>query len=226
MNGAAARLAALLFVLLCAGCATPTDAEFDPALFVRPPVAAEHRVPGRVALWMPPEVTRTVETKTLFEKAPVPIGHYVEAAMRAAVNDAVQGGAEVLQAAPTPGSGFDAILLVEAVRLDVQEKFEAEPDPLLPFLRPPTRVTRGRLAFDLSLLDAQGRRRWTRSYDTGRELWYPPVVWAMAPAPWVGLPATYNIVRRGHQAAWRLAQQAAAEVRDWLTAERTRPRDL
>jgi hypothetical protein len=226
MKRAFASLAALLSVLLCVGCATQTDFQFDPALFAHPPVAAGGRVPGRVAVWMPSHVTRMVEAKTLLEAVRVPIGGIVEGATQAAADDAFQGRAVLLQAPPVPGSGFDAILVVDAVRLSVEEKFEAAPDPILPFLRPPTRVTYGHLAFDLSLLDSQGRKLWTRSYDAGREMWYPPVLWTQSRAPLATLPATYNVMVRCHQAAWRLAQQVATDVSDWLAAERIKPREL
>lgn len=219
MNRVLAGPATLLFLLLCVGCATPTEFQFNPTLFARSPVAAESRVPGRVAVWMPSQVTRTVEAKTFLEVVHVPVGSIVQGATQAAVDDALRGGAVVLNAAPEPGSEFDAIVLVEAVRLSVEENFEGAPDSILPFFRPPTRVTYGHLAFDISLLDSQGRKLWTRSYDAGREMWYPPT-------PFVANPMTHNVMRRCHQAAWRLAQQVATDIGDWLAAERIKPREL
>jgi hypothetical protein len=76
-----------------------------------------------------------------------------------------------------------------------------------------------RLSFDLSLLDAQGRSVWTRSYDSGHEIYKRPSFWSHERAP-------DGLVRMAHEAAWRLAQQAIADLRDWIATERNKPREL
>lgn len=215
----------LLLTLVATGCATRTEAPVDAALFARQPAPAERRLPGRVALWMPPQPTHTVEAKTLLEAVRVPIGRIVEEATMAALRDAMQGGAVLLKDPPTPGSGSGVTLVVEAVQLTLKEQTEAELGPVPPFVFP-ARVTYGQLALEMSLLDDRGRKLWTRRYDAGRERWFPPAVWTTPPAPWTTLPQTYTIMRRSHEAAWLLAQQAAKDVRDWLAADRGRPRDL
>jgi hypothetical protein len=52
----------------------------------------------------------------------------------------------------------------------------------------------------------------TRTYDAGREVWKP------RPRPTE--MAEDGIVRLAHEAAWRLAQQAVLDLRQWLEAQR------
>jgi len=74
------------------------------------------------------------------------------------------------------------------------------------------------MTFELRLLDGQGRSVWTRSYDSGRVVWK-----RLAGSNESG---DAGIVRLAHEAAWRLSQQAATDLRDWLVAERGKPREL
>jgi len=65
------------------------------------------------------------------------------------------------------------------------------------------------------LLDRSGEVRWSRSYDSGRELW-------KRPGPFSGKyedPAR-GVQRIAHEQALRLLRQAARDLHRWLDAER------
>jgi hypothetical protein len=76
------------------------------------------------------------------------------------------------------------------------------------------------LSFDLRLLDASGRPVWARTYADHAGL----LVWT---SPRIGEePLQVGLVRLANEAAWRLAQRAALDLRQWLADERYRARAL
>jgi hypothetical protein len=148
----------------------------------------------------------------------LPIGGIVEQAVLAALRDAVQGGVQPVDALPRPGTGFDATLVIEAVRAGYHRRLRwllPMPPPL--FMIGDSEVE-ARLAFDLSMLDAQGRTVWTRTYDSGGEIVKRPSVWHSETAD--------ALVSLAHETAWRLSQQVVSDLRDWLAVERNKPREL
>jgi hypothetical protein len=222
MIGRIARLVGLLALLtLLGGCASKYEGAFNAALFPRAAAAADSPTPGRVALLVRPQVQDLVYEGVNAPASGVrlPVGRIVEEAVLAAVGDALRGGVQRLHEASVAGAGFDATLVIEAVRLGHDDKLSwIVPIPVFPFVMG-DRDIYAQLAFDLSLLDAQGRTVWTRSYDGGRELYKRPSFWSSEPLP-VGL------VRMAHETAWRLSQQAVGDLREWLEAERIKPREL
>jgi hypothetical protein len=97
----------------------------------------------------------------------LPAGRIVEEALLAAVSDTWRGGAQRVDEAPKAGAGFAATLVIEAVRVVHTDKLSwLLPMPVFPFVIG-DRDAFSQLAFDLSLVDAEGRTVWTRSYDGG-----------------------------------------------------------
>ena len=221
MSGRSAHwLGLLLLAMLCGGCASTSEGAVNPALFPRTDVAATSRVPGRVAVLVSPQVRATVHDpmREVRINVRLPIGRVVEQAVLVALGDAALGGVLGVEALPSAGSGFDATVVVDAVRAGYHRRLKM----LLP--APPPLFLVGddeleaRLAFDLSLLDAQGRKVWTRTYDAGTAIVNRPSIWR-AETP-------DDLVALAHATAWRLSQQMVTDLRDWLVAERNKPREL
>lgn len=197
---------ASVVVTLQGGCAAPTPIMFPakPELFPPAPAAAEPKIPGRVALVVPPEVQATVASLG----APnliVACGSIVEQALLLALGAGVEHGVQPLTALPVQGSGFDATLVLLSVRLQVQLRN----DFVFSFW----------LASDVKAVDAVGRIAWTRFFLDNREYAYDEAVqdfhWGKG----------YQSAKV-HEAAWRLAQQVLRDLREWLETERLRPREL
>jgi hypothetical protein len=109
--------------------------------------------------------------------------------------------------------------VIEAVRVTHTDKLSwLLPMPVFPFVVG-DRDAFSQLAFDLSLIDGEGRTVWTRSYDGGAELLKRPSFWSNEPVP-VGM------TRMAHETAWRLSQQVVTDLRDWQAGERNKPREL
>lgn len=211
----------VVLAALAGGCATKYEGAFNPALFPRVPAAAESRAPGRVALLVQPPVQGQVHegVKNPATGVRLPVGQIVEQALLAAALDALRGGVERVPQVPPAGAGFDATLVIEAVRADHHSQLSwLIPIPVYPFLIGDTNFY-AQLAFDLSLLDAAGRTVWTRTYDSGREIYKRPSFWSNEKLP-------DGFLRMAHEAAWRLSQQAMTDLRDWLAVERRKPREL
>jgi len=212
-----------VLLLLFAGCATPPKLSVgpDPALFARTAAATATKVAGRVALWVPPQVAamHNVGERPLGASSDlrIPIGRIVEQAVQLALGDALAGGVESVAAMPAAGAGHLATLVLDAVRgVDRSRILWLLPVPILGVIGDTEFDVQ--VAIDMRLLDAQGRTVWTHRYDSGRAVWQRPAG--------SGESASAGIVRLTHEAAWRLAQQAVAELREWLEAERLRPREL
>jgi hypothetical protein len=130
--------------------------------------------------------------------------------MRAALMDGVADRVVSSQDPPPADAGFDGTLKIDSVRATCQQRG-------LTGWGPQKYESSVRLSFDASLLDARGRVVWTRTYDdVGRATWTPMEFYA-------GVKA---IEIATHDVAWRLSQQATRDVREWLQAERMKPRDL
>jgi hypothetical protein len=143
----------------------------------------------------------------------------VEQALLAALAEDLQGGADRVDAVPAAGGRYHATLAVDAVRVEHRQR-------LVWYL--PLSLLAGvskfessiLLSLDLTLFDAQGQPVWTRAYsdDAGRFEWTTP---SMDPEA-----IFQGITRLAHEAAWRVSQQAAHDLREWLETERARPRKL
>lgn len=209
--------------MLLAGCATPPKLAMGPdlALFPRADATITPKVAGRVALWVPPQVAamQNVGERPLGVSSDlhIPIGRIVEQAAQLALGDALAGGVEPVAAMPAAGTGLQATLVVDAVRgVDRSRILWLLPVPIFGVVGDAEIDLQ--VVIDMRPLDAQGRTVWTRSYDGGR------VVWKRLPGS--GETVNAGIVRLSHEAAWRLALQAVGELREWLEAERVRPREL
>jgi hypothetical protein len=210
----------LLLAALCGGCASTREGAVDPALFPRAAVASDSRVAGRVAVLVPPQVRSLVHDpmREMRIDMRLPVGRIVEQAVLTAASDAMRGGAQGVDAPPRPGSGFDVTLVVDAVRLRYDRRLRwlaPMPPPL--FVIGDSEVE-ARLAFDLTMLDAQGRKVWSRSYDSGSEI-------VKRPSAWRG-ETPEALMALAHESAWRLSQQVVNDLRDWLAAERNKAREL
>jgi hypothetical protein len=217
------RRAALLaivqsMVLLC-GCASVRETPVDTGLFPRNPSPTESRAPGRLAVVLQPAVRDMVHQgdEGPAQRMRLPIGRIVAQAMLMSADDAFAEGAQRVDEPATSGAGFGATLVIQSARVSYHSR-------LLWFLPLPVLGGAGdleldaRLALDVSLLDAQGQMVWTRSYDSGRQIWEHS---------WDQLGyAQDGLVRLTHEMAWRLSQQAVRELREWMQAERMRPRTL
>jgi len=216
-----ALIALIALLVLSGGCASTHEGAIDQGLFPREAVAPERRIAGRMALLVPPQVRATSydALREIRVNVRLPIGRIVEQAALAALGDAVSGGVQPVGAPPQSGDGINATLVIDAVRAEYHRSLSLlipAPPPLF-FIEDYTVDTR--LAFDLRLVDAQGRTVWTRTYDTGAEIVKRESIWRAAATP-------EGLVRIAHDAAWRLSQQAVADLRGWLAAERNRLREL
>jgi hypothetical protein len=211
-------IAAVLCLLLLGGCATTYEGQFDPALVPRGASSApENRVPGRVALLVPTDLQVTVVA--IGQQMRLHAVSIVERTLLAALVDEFRGGADRVDAVPAGGGRYQATLGVDAVRFELSQRLLwYVPLSLLTGIS--KYESSALLALYLTLFDAQGRAVWTRAYsdDVGRLTWTSP------PTDSESLPE--GITRLAHEAAWRLSQQAARDLRDWLEAERAKPRKL
>jgi len=208
-------------LVLLGGCATLPEVAPDAARFPQEVVIAEGRLPMSIALLVPPTVEET--TVEVQSQLRMPAGRIVERALLVALRDDMQGAIGPLPAPPALADGYGATLEIVSVRYDYSQSLKWMVPVPLPF---PFTFAFGefeastRLAFDLSLLDAQGRRVWTRTYDDGERL----SVW---PFPtFEGESWRAGIGRFAHEAAWRLSKEVLHDLRGWVTAERMKPREL
>jgi hypothetical protein len=197
------------------GCATYRGTP-NPDWFPRAAAAATNRTPGSVGLEVPPQVLVTVALIGPVLK--VQIGWIAEQAMRTALNDGLHGGVHP-SSTPPLANGSGATLVIDGVRFEHKEQtvWWLWLPPLSSIQRYEART---RLAIDLSLLDAHGIPVWIRTYDDDSG----HLVWTTASADSTPLPE--DIGRVVHESAWRLAQRALLDLREWIDAERMKPREL
>lgn len=212
-QGVAAVLA--LFAIL-QGCASYEGAP-NPAWFPAATTTAEGRTPGRVALMVPPQVQASVSA--VGELLKLQVGAIAEQATRTALGDGLEGGVQQVYGTLPRTGGHSATLVIDAVRFQHQERtvWYVWVPPLSQVMRYEAST---RLAFDVTLFDAQGGLVWTRTYDDdgGRLVWTTPSA--------NSTPLLKDIGRVVHESAWRLAQRVSQDVREWMHTERMRPRSL
>ena len=139
--------------------------------------------------------------------------------MLAALGEVIENGVQQVYGALPPTGGQSVTLVIDAVRFQHQERmvwFIWVP-PLSHVLQYEATTT---LAFDVTLFDARGALVWTRTYDddSGRLVWTTPSA--------DSTPMPKDIGRVAHESAWRLAQRASRDLREWMDVERMRPRSL
>lgn len=219
MRRRVALLTLLLSVALLPGCASRREMPLDVALFPRTPATPDTPAPGRVAVLLQPPVKDLVHEG---EDGPaqgmrIPIGRIVAQAVLASAGEVFSGGAERLEDAAGDDTRYTATLIVQSVRVSYHSH-------LLWMIPLPIVGGAGdfefdaQLALDVTVLDPQGRVVWTRTYDDGRRVWQHD---------WIDqVKAPEGLLRMTHEAAWRLAQQALRDLREWAEGERMRPRSL
>jgi hypothetical protein len=216
------RIGLLWLLAPMLGCASKTVDGDKPVPTGAADRALVGRMPGHVALLIRPQVLGTV-TRVKYqpvEGLEVPVGLIVEEAALAALGHALQGGALRMDEWPTADKGCAASLVVEAVRLEHDVSVTLGLIPLPPYLLP-VPFLRSHLAFDLSLWDVQGQAVWARTYDGRHE-----TVTQKAVSKWESETLPVSLVRTAQDSARRLSQEMAADVLQWLAAERSKPRDL
>ena len=219
MRRRTALLAIVPSMVLLHGCASVREAQVDTGLFPRNTGTPDARSPGQVALLLQPAMKDMVHQG---EDGPasrmrLPIGRIVAQAMLMSMDEAFAGGVQRVDEPASAGAGYGATLVIQAARVSYHSR-------LLWFLPLPVLGGAGdfefdaQLALDASLLDGQGRVVWTHSYDSGRLIWEHSF----------GEQALVQdgLLRLTHEMAWRLSQQAVRELRDWMDADRMRPRVL
>jgi hypothetical protein len=166
---------------------------------------------------VPPQVQTTVCAVGKLLK--LQTGAIAEQAMRAALGDGLEGGTRQVQTALPSSGGRDATLVIDAVRFEHHERtvWYLWVPPLSQVVQYEASTT---LAFDVTLLNAQGGPVWTRTYDDDPARW----VWTTPSADSTPLPT--DIGRVAHESAWRLAQRISRDLREWIHTERMRPRSL
>jgi hypothetical protein len=216
-------LVAVAMFAMFGGCATPALPEISPdaSLFEHDASAPENRALRRVALAAPPQVRdKTVEVANRIR---LKAGAIVEQALLAASGDSAQGGVQLVHVPLSADAQFSATLVIQAVRFDYEEHLVwlvPIPLPVVGFAIT-KREASTQLGFDLTLLDAQARPVWTRTYadSAGHFVWIDPPEGKDERWP-------HGIGRLAHEAAWRLSQQALRDLREWLAEERMKPRQL
>ncbi len=218
MTTAARGAIVILAAALIAGCSIPkVEGEPNDALLPRQPAASAARTPGRVALLIPPEVLNMV-----YESDKIPavqvrlhVGRIVAAALSAALDEAFEGGVSQVDQVPSAHDRFDAMVHVDAVRVQYRQAL-AWFVPLPPFGLSASNYY-AQLTVDLRLLDERGNSVRAMSYDSGS------VLYQTSSSP---EPMPQGVLRIAHEQAWQVAQRLIADLRPWLATERNKPREL
>ena len=222
---------ALGALLVLAGCTSvPEKAEFNPALFPRPPT--ETAFDGRVAVLADPAALAMAVTGERVSGSPstapfapvqMPIGRIVHEAALAAFADAFPGGAAAVErAGAEPGTPTVAL---RVTNYDYRDRLQYVIPILLPYA--------GLLVFEkwqvdlqltieLRLLDVDGAVLWSNVYDSGLRIWEP------LKRPLFEAPEKHfeGLVRLTHETAFALMRDASRDVGEWLRNERLRERPL
>lgn len=204
--------------LSIAACATVREVAPNPALFAHgAAVACEEPGSGRVALFVPEGVRDTMGQPETYLR--VQVGEIAAQAVLVALRECFKGGGQEVTEPPPADGSYPATLVINAVRYEHKDR-------LLWFI--PTgfltaigqREFSSKVTVDLTLLDTDGHTVWTRSFadDGGRLTWTSPSIG--------GEPLFDGIVRLSHEAAWRVAQRAAQDLREWTDVQRLQPREL
>lgn len=218
------RLLLTLSALLVAGCATVYEGKLDPTLFLRSPASVGTKLNGQVVLIADVALTQfKYERAKGLQKLVIPVGPIVEAAAVAALSD--EFGRSVAQY-PSPEAAIDANRSVTQLTLVVPRPVQFEHhDEYLPLITPwfviPINVRQDvRLIVDWQVLDANGKLRWTKRYDSG------DVKLPFNRTDDRDIKPEHYFAHLAHEAAYTLMRQAAQDVRDWIESERLRERVL
>ncbi len=229
MRMLAHRVLLLLAASVIAGCISLREGKLDETLFPRYRASAGSALSAPIAVVADAalmqfkfESSRRL-SNSLSYKLVVPIGQIVEAAAVAALVD--EFGDSVAEY-PSSEAASDATRSVAPLTLvaprPAQFELHNESLPLpTPFLVIPIPTRQGvRLIVDWSVLDTDGRLRWTKRYDSGD----------------VKLPFEKHderdfykenpYVRLAHHVAYGLMREAARDLRVWAESERLRERTL
>lgn len=222
------RCLALILLYLLAACAGPLhDGAVQPAWFGRAAPAADERPKGRIALLVPASVQdnayvgeRLLGMPTDKRRVRVPSGQIVAQSAMAALEAASPGRIVPLAAPPAGNDRFSATLVIDAVRYRYRERIQMVmplPLPVIGTILIYSEID-NYLAFDVRLLDADGRAVMSRTYEAGPEL-------VQRPQDRYEMSAE-TVLRTTHETAARLSRQMARDLIDWLQADRAAPREL
>jgi len=214
----------LIALLALAGCASAPDmARVDPGLFPRQPTA-QGAFDGQVPLLTDPTALQTTvvgERLSSLVQVQVPIGRIVHEASLAAFADAFRGGVQSIDrigSEPAPlRSPIVAVKVANYVYRDRLLYFI----PLGQFVIEKWQLD-VEIAAELRLLDAEGIVLWSAAYDSGIQIYDPPPFSFSEPRE----SRLEGLTRLTHETAYKLMQQAARDVGEWLRNERLRERPL
>jgi hypothetical protein len=224
---------AVCVAMLLSGCSALHVGALDKAMF--PAIAqVAARAPEAVTISLaPPDAALEITGPSMGDPAGtrvrLPIGAILEAAALAAFDSEFAGGVQLRQGgtgAPvqSPAAVTSLWLTATNIRFDYRNDFVYF-IPLGPLTMERWDLTL-RLSVDVRVLGERGVVLWSRSYDTGRELWQrPPRTWT--PERMFRIEDDGHRVQRfAHEQAARLMQQAARDVRQWNDHEQHRERIL
>jgi len=213
---------ALVALLALGACQTPHEGRVDPALFPRQ-TDARAIFDGPVAVLTDATSLETVVLgEALADRRPMqmPIGRIVHEASLEAFAEVFKGG---VQAVDRLGGGPATAMPLVAVRL-ANFVYRDRLRYIVPLLF--VSVEKWRLdvqiAVDVRLLDDKGEVLWSSTYDSGVQVFDE----GDFTAPTALLERPESLVRLTHETAFRLMQQAARDVGEWLRKERLRERRL
>jgi hypothetical protein len=217
--------------MVLSGCSALYVGALDKAMLPEIGQAAA-RAPEAVTISLAPsdaalEITGPSLADPARTRVRLPIGAIVEAAALAAFDSEFAGGVQLRQSDIRPPAQSAAApaglsVAVTDIRFDYRNDFVYF-IPLGPLTMQRWDLTL-RLWLDVRVLDDRGVVLWSRSYDTGCELWKPP--------PWTPQRMFrfeddgHRVQRFAHEQAARLMQQAARDVRQWSDYEQRRERVL
>ncbi len=232
----------VLAALLAACALTPEQrAQFDaasqikvdPTLFDAEPLAPTTRLPMPLLLYIPSAVPGAWAVLPYSPGAwmmgrpdgdvPVPrriqAGAMVETALREVLQASLLGDVKTVSSMAASSENSAATLELVSLRFDYGERRLTWFPILIPFglgFAVGQFEASTRLSIQLRLFDGQGLLAWARNYDDGAQLG----VWSYPSDPdW-----HTGLQRIAHEAAWRLAQRALQDLREWHAGERTRLR--
>jgi hypothetical protein len=211
----ALRAVLLALALGLGGCSVLEPRPLDVALFPTPGSLPANREAARVLLSLSEPAQSDTSPSVAFRAARVqlPIGRIVEAAAQLALREQF----ESVTSGPTAEPGLRMVLSNVAPETTSHLIYEIPvPGGVI------DRVdVSSRLSFSLTVLAPDGRPRWSRDHDSGRER-----VLLMREHLWAPEPLQSGMQRALREQAARLMRLAAADLRAWGVQERMRERVL
>ena len=219
----------ILAASVIVGCISVREGKLDEALFPRSGASADSGPSAPIAVVADAALTQFKFessrrlSNSLSYKLVIPIGHIVEAAAVAALTDEFGDSVAEYPSSEAASEAARSVAPLTLVALrPAQFELHNESLPLpTPFMVIPISTRQGvRLIVDWSVLDTDGRLRWTKRYDSGD----------------VKLPFEKHderdffkenpYVRLAHKVAYELMREAARDLRAWAESERLRERAL